>query len=151
MWNKCVILFLLMIALSGCKDNGCISFNGESLNNATTMVPINNHNMVNTGLNAAVGKLVRISVVTSGLYSLPQKYRAIVRLDPRFAQPVVYLATYDNNTNNYVVNWAQLPLAVPPTYPSNNTTPSILASNVYETRIFAFIGYLHVVSIVINH
>ncbi len=93
--------------ISACHDTGCRVFNGDSLNNSSIFVPANSPNdkLYDSGIDVEQGKILRTRVMSNGLIAQPSKYRAIVRLDPRFDTPIVFMAAYDYEQDKYIPDW----------------------------------------------
>jgi len=119
-----------------CTCGSCITFSGESLRSSTTNVPLISSpevNWINTGLNASNGKAVNISVLVGGIYQQTQKYLMIVKLDPRFSQPVMYIAQYvppaaPSAQGKYVADWTNMNPATSSAALTNNLSQLVAYS-----------------------
>ncbi len=102
---KNLLIFLaLFVTLSGCTDSGEVRYTNDYFNKTTSTISVDATNY-NANIRAEEGQLLRIRVNKGGLYEEPLKYRAIVRLDPRFTSPFLFAVRMDNNSLKYTPNW----------------------------------------------
>ena len=101
---KIIFLNLLIVFLSSCTDRGEIIFTPAGMSSTSDNIAVGTTDY-NVHNNATVGQLLRIKVNRSALYEKPTTYRAIVRLDPRFAAPYVYAVKLNKASNYYTPTW----------------------------------------------
>lgn len=53
------------------------------------------------------GKLLKINLNSAGIHYSPRKYLVMYRVDPRFAQPQVFIQTYDYTQQKYISDFHQ--------------------------------------------
>lgn len=104
MIRNLLVFLSLFVILSGCTDSGEVKYTNDNFNKTTSTISVGATNY-NANIRAEEGQLLRIRVNKGGLYEEPLKYRAIVRLDPRFAKPYLFAVRMDNNNFKYTPNW----------------------------------------------
>ncbi|MDX1924628.1 MAG: type IV secretion system protein [Rickettsiaceae bacterium] len=95
------------LGCSSCTDTtGCTSYTGSTL--ATETIPFEMYGcrgscVQNSSLDVKKDQLFRVRVNKSALTIKPRKYRVIVRVDPRFEKPLVFIARGDYTTTGLQV------------------------------------------------
>ena len=140
--SKVFSLILLAMAISGCTDRGCFVFTGTPMVSSTIGVSATSNNVVtSTGVSAESGQLLRISVDTNSLRQSVKSYKAMVKFDPRFRKPVVFLATKNNGTGQYVADWVNLNNTIKANINSYNRG-SINYNSIRPTRLRSIQAYV---------
>ncbi len=126
-----IMLVVLMIMYNNVGSIGdCKTFNVDNKINSVDILDIaegNPSHTIDTGRIVKSGLFFKATIDYNRLFIKPQKYRAIVKIDPRFAEPIVFLARYDDRNNQpYIPDW---------------TNVSTSNSSAFENRIVNLLNY----------
>lgn len=119
---KIILLVIMAITISGCDGTPeCYSFSGDSLDNSSELVSLSKSDYKEANITAtrsrapgyeiahdmnlsvSENRLVRIRIAQGGAYEDTRKYRVMVRADPRFTKPQIFIAEFKDGS--YVPDW----------------------------------------------
>ncbi|HJK87628.1 MAG TPA: type IV secretion system protein [Candidatus Megaira endosymbiont of Hartmannula sinica] len=88
--------------------SGCISPSPNGMLNSKTKkitLPKDNNTWINTGVRAQKGGMISISSDIIKITELPEKYKLLVRFDPRFDKPQIFIKKYNYKTEKYICDF----------------------------------------------